>query len=180
MTKEQRLLYFALDAMTVISVGAATNALVIRNEGIQFPDGTVQTTAAGLPRRTVYLTSTLVTGNMARDQCTEPGFHMASMWEIGNWATLVEYAEDAVGALSENNSLIDLGDRLPAGKVGWVRTGADFSGSSTSGTGNCFKRGSTSQNGTTVSPDASWAGTQQSLFPNWRAGFASCSASSWR
>jgi hypothetical protein len=104
MMNERRLLYFALGAMTVISVGAATDALVMRNEGIQYPDGTVQTTAAGLPRRMVYLTSTLVTGNMARDQCTEPGFHMASMWEIANWATL-EYAKDVGGALS--------GEQLP-------------------------------------------------------------------
>jgi hypothetical protein len=51
--RERRSLYFALGVMTVVSLGAVTNQLapsanplVLRDEGIQFPDGTIQRTAA--------------------------------------------------------------------------------------------------------------------------------------
>jgi hypothetical protein len=50
--KERRFLYFALGVAAVVSVGAVTNqvvsspgALGLSDDGIRFPDGTVQTTA---------------------------------------------------------------------------------------------------------------------------------------
>jgi hypothetical protein len=46
--KENRILYFALGVLTVVSIGAVS----LHNEGIEFPDGSFQATAATLTAAT--------------------------------------------------------------------------------------------------------------------------------
>ena len=89
--KQSRWLYFALGVTTVISLGGVVNqvssaardsGVILGNDGIRFPDGSLQTTAASPDsRRAFYLTSSTHQGNAPLNACA-PGFHFASMWEI--------------------------------------------------------------------------------------------------
>lgn len=134
---EKRWLYFALGVTTVISVGAVTNKLApavpagvaLSDTGITFPDGTVQTTAAGPvdPRRAFYATATKYQGGDADGSDGDgagvcaPGFHFASLWEIFDVSTL-RYATDAEGGGGVWRT-DDSGHGPPVGAVGWARTG---------------------------------------------------------
>lgn len=136
----------------------------LNDMGIEFPDGTMQTTAAGGDtRRAFYLTGDFFPfdGDFVLDQCAA-GFHMASLWEIHD-ASGLRYATDAeVGASVHVRD--DSGSGPPAGVLGWIRTGGDSSIAAVEGEGNCFAW-------TSDGPDG--FGTVVQLAPNWGASTAS-------
>ena len=135
---DKRWLYFALGVTTALSLGAVTNQLVpltttgvaLSDQGIIFPDGTVQTTAAPRDSRLAfYLTKTQQTGGSADSACAS-GFHFASIWEIQDVSNLrydgargVRYADSGAGP--------------PTNRWGWVRTGKGAIVSDTPGAANC-------------------------------------------
>ena len=91
---EKRVLYFALGVLAVVAVG---QAMAVRNDGLEFPDGSIQVTAAVAQAKTkVYLTDALHTGSTALSACAT-GWHMASQWEIPD-PLVLEYDNDAIGA----------------------------------------------------------------------------------
>lgn len=142
--------------------------------GYMFPDGTVQTTAAAVtqPRR-VYLTDAAFPGNTALTACTEAGFHMASIWEVLEPASL-EYAKELTGAETD----LDLGEGLAAGRAGWIRTGAGISsGNPVAGQANCDAWTAGSGFGTTVLLGGNWTDISTGLFSPWRAATQDCSNS---
>ncbi len=166
----QTFLAGVVGASTVVVLMGATNPLVLRNDGIQFPDGSVQTTAAGASR-SVYLTDAAVLGSGALAACVEPGFHMASIWEISKPASLV-YAQNVATAETDD---VDLGGGLPAGLSGWLRTGSfSYSISAEPGVNNCEIWTSNSGNGTIAWLNAFWPdGSSGGEVPGWRfQGFA--------
>ena len=97
---------------------------------------------------------TTYNGAQARDAC-EPGYHMASLWEILDPSALKYDA-----SLGYQND--DSGQGPPAGYVGWVRTGWSSDNSSTAGLGNCnnWSSNSNSDYGTYVSLPGDWAAVQ--------------------
>ena len=83
-------------------------------------------------RRIFYLTNLNYPTNQTLTACGA-GYHMASLWEIINVTNLVyEYDNPAA------HTRADSGYGPPSGWYGWVRTGYDSSGSSTTGSGNCL------------------------------------------
>lgn len=124
--KEKRLLYFALGILSVVGIGQATS---IRNDGLQFPDGSVQTTAAAT--RSFFLTKDPFSGSMASSAAAcGAGYHMASIWEIFDVSNL-RYASELPNAAAGEDGPI------PALIAGWIRTGGSLSTANTIGEGNC-------------------------------------------
>lgn len=128
----------------------AAGQLELRNDGVRFPDGSVQTTAAPRdPRRAFYLTPTTRLGNAAAGACAA-GFHFASMWEVlGVPGLRYDSARGFVQA--------DSGQGPPSGVFGWMRTGgpaagdqAQFAAKGDGGTTNCdaWTSGAATRNGT--------------------------------
>ena len=158
-------------ALVVVALLAATGPLTLRDDGVQFPDGTVQTTAATVaqPRR-VYLTDAAFPGNTPLTACTEAGFHMASIWEIQNPASL-EYAKELASAETQ----LDLGEGLAAGRRGWIRTGSGITnGTNIAGADNCDAWTSTAGGGTTVLLGGNWTDISTGLFSPWRPEARDC------
>ena len=83
-------------------------------------------------RKIFYLTDQNYSTNQALTACSA-GYHMASLWEILNVTNLV-YEYDNPAAYTKADS----GYGPPSNWYGWVRTGYDSSGSSTTGRGNCL------------------------------------------
>src|SRR5262245_44541309 len=79
--------------------------------------------------KTFYVTVDTFQGNQALTAC-DPGFHMASLWEIHNTCNL---SYDAARGLTRDDS----GDGPPSAGSGWVRTGSSASGYSSAGMGHC-------------------------------------------
>jgi hypothetical protein len=166
---------FALGVLTVVSLGAVS----LSNEGVIFPDGTVQTTAAPSDfRRAFYLTMDQFTGDQADGAgvCAD-GFHFASVWEILDVSSL--RWDTARGP-----SNLDSGEGPPVDWYGWVRTGDGYPDVVTSGTGkaNCFMSvpwdtDSPSFDGTWIAlpaaDDLAWSATPTRISP-WVAGVAPC------
>ena len=160
---DHRLLYFVLGVLTVVGLGA----LGLRSDGIEFPDGTVQTTAASAdPRRAFYLTQSRSDGASPLTACAL-GFHMASLWEIHDVSTL-RYATEEPDALSHADS----GVGPPANNTGWVRTGWVANVDTTTGRGNCdaWTSNDAAHWGSTVSLKIDW------VFPvaPWEPGVRRC------
>ena len=108
----------ALGALVVLLTAGAASPMVMRSDGLQFPDGTVQTTAAQSdPRRAFYLTNSRWDGASAPGACAD-GFHMASLWEILD-PTDLRYATE----VSDKKRNSDSGFGPPAREAGWIRTG---------------------------------------------------------
>lgn len=120
-----------LALVTLLCLLAATPApagdLVLRDGGIVFADGSVQTTAAR-PRK-FFKTRSPVFGGGALTACGG-GFHMASVWELASLAGL-QY--DTV----RGDDLADSGAGPPAQGAGWIRTGGTASAADSAGVGNC-------------------------------------------
>jgi len=141
--REKSLLYFALGVTAVLSLGAtanqvsrgSTSGVAIGDNGITFPDGSVQTTAASAdPRRVFYLTDSFHQGNAALMACAA-GFHMASMWEILDVSNL-RYATDAEGN-GDVFHLVGAAVGPPIEEFGWVRTGGASFNLDVVGLSNC-------------------------------------------
>lgn len=121
--RKRPLLYFAFGILFTISIFAMT----IRSDGIQFPDGSVLTTAEN--RKLFYLTnSSFWVGNNAPVACdTDAGFHMASLWEILD-VTQLRYATNE--DLSEGYAVFSPDDGSQGPPVdtgsarGWIKNGA--------------------------------------------------------
>jgi hypothetical protein len=150
---ERPLLYFALGILVTTSIGATMN---LRSDGIEFPDGTVQTSAD--TRRAFYLAddpTLLWTGATARDAC-DGGFHMASLWEILDPADLRYISDDELTAGHFAKRTSDSGVGPPSGEAGWIRTGYLNDSSSNAGWGNCNTWSQTSGNGSRAALNFCW------------------------
>jgi hypothetical protein len=151
---ERPLLYFALGILVTTSIGAIS----LRDDGIQFPDGSLQTSAD--TRRAFYLSdSSFWVGNNVHVACDD-GFHFASLWEILD-PTELRYVKDeelSEGFFAARNP--DSGDGPPAGLEGWIRTGATPAGGSTTddGEANCdaYTTNLSIRAGTTVQLNSCW------------------------
>jgi hypothetical protein len=151
-------------ALTVTVLMGATAGLGLRDDGIVFPDGSVQTTAAAAdPRRAFYLTNTPSDGSQALGACA-PGFHMASLWEIHDVSTL-RYATDEEGGTDVRRTG-DSGFGPPAaGDFGWVRTGHIENTAATEGLGNCSAWSTTDGSGTIAGLGSPWGNPSAVLAP---------------
>lgn len=111
---------------------AMATAVGLSNEGIQFPDGTTQTTAAANARpRALYLTREAWNGSQAAGPgVCEEGFHFASIWEVLDVSNL-RYDK------SRGLFTPDAGGGPLVSWWGWIRTGADVDASTTPGEANC-------------------------------------------
>ena len=122
----------ALVPMVLLS---ASNSLNLRDDGIQFPDGTVQTTAAGGKSvQGFYLTEATFPGAAALTACAS-GFHMASAWELGDLSNLQPV--DVPGAISGASGFDMNGYTPPTATPGWFRTGAPPVVANNPGVANC-------------------------------------------
>lgn len=162
---------FAVGALVVLATLGAATPMTLRSDGLQFPDGSVQTSAA--LRKTFYLSTTYEYGDTALTGC-DAGFHMASLWEILDVGSL-RYGTYR-GFLHD-----DSGYGPPTGSdaEGWIRTGAVVVLNTTEpGRASCSAWTSEVGSGTTVRLSDSWqplaAGTETGLEP-WRVGFRACS-----
>jgi hypothetical protein len=143
--------------VVILTLGAS---LGLGSDGIRFPDGTVQTTAAPAdPRRSYYLTGTTWTGANALLACTA-GYHTASLWEILDVSNL-RYASELQDARQREDS----GDGPPSGAEGWIRTGytnvsnpVDIGSAGDGGFRNCdaYTVGSSDADGTVVALNLCW------------------------
>jgi hypothetical protein len=115
----------------VVMLVMGQGPMTVRADGIQFPDGTVQTSAD--TRRSFYLTDDdLIEGQNALGAC-DTGFHMASLWEILDVSNL-RYASEQLDAYVASDS----GQGPPSGTFGWIRTGGpQDEGSADQGVANC-------------------------------------------
>jgi hypothetical protein len=131
--RKTQLLSFALGVATIASLGAATNQVLslqgqvtgLSNEGVIFPDGTMQTSAASAdPRRAFYLTESEVMGGATLTACAT-GFRMATAWELYDPSNL-RYASDSEGAGDVHREGTFPGPS--SGREGWIRVGYGESG----------------------------------------------------
>ncbi len=126
--KRHALLYFVLGVVTVVSLGAVS----LSGDGITFPDGSTQTTAApGDSRRAFYLTQATFTGDQVTGAgvCAD-GFHFASMWEIVDVSNLK-------WDVTRGSFTGDSGEGPIVSWWGWVRTGGGPDTGTTTGSANC-------------------------------------------
>jgi hypothetical protein len=128
--------------------------------------------AAYLPHsagRHFYLTSANYATNQVKTVCAA-GYHMASLWEILDVSNLV-YDYDHPAAYNKADS----GYGPPSNWYGWVRTGYDSSGSTTTGAGNCLNWTSTSSpnNGVSVRLSDTWETAPGDIF-TWDATSFGC------
>lgn len=147
----------AIGAVSVPILLGAASPLALRPDGIVFPDGTIQTTAAtNDTRRAFYLTNSSWDGASALSACTE-GFHMASQWEILDVSNL-RYAHE----ITDSSSNSDAGTGPPSDAPGWIRTGDNSGNAATAGGGNCnlWTNNSPEDHGTLTILENAWDGDQ--------------------
>ena len=119
-----------------------------------------------LPRQ-YYISFSTYSGANARSAC-DPGYHMASLWEILD-TTRLRY----------NTSLgytqADSGEGPPA-YSGWVRTGSDSGSTGSAGTSNCYAwtSNSSSHTGASVLLESDWNAGGGDVHV-WSTGGALCS-----
>ncbi len=122
--------------------------------------------------RLVYLTNTSYLTNVAKTACA-PGYHMASFWELSDISNLTY---DYTSPLAYTKADSSYGP--PSGWYGWVRTGYDSSGSSTTGTGNCLNwtTADLANSGVAVRLSTAWETAPGDIGP-WDATSFTCSFS---
>jgi len=158
-----------------LTVSVLMGAVTLNDDGIQFPDGTFQTTAAATDvRKAFYLTLAKFNGYPSatvgpREACAQ-GFHMASLWEIYDVSNL-RYATDAEAG-GDVLRRGDSGQGPPSATSGWIRTGNVSDDTSIGGEGNC-NAWETDGWGTIVRLQGTWH--QNSPIERWEALFSSCS-----
>lgn len=167
MAIKSRFLGAAVVGMAALAVFGGN--LAVQPDGIVFPDGTLQETAAPAdPRRGFYLTQFAVYGDQPLAACA-PGYHFASLFEILEVSNL-RYAEEHTAARVTGDS----GAGPPSGLYGWVRTGQDGNpGLTDPGFANCgvsatgpdlaWATRSAAEMGTRVRLEAVWEDQGQSL-----------------
>jgi hypothetical protein len=119
--------------------------------------------------RHFYLTDTSYATNQVKTACAA-GYHTASLWEILDVSNLVyDYDHPAAHNKADN------GYGPPTYWHGWVRTGWDSSGSSSTGTGNCLNWTSTSSAnyGVSVRLSRTWETAPGDIF-TWDANSFTC------
>lgn len=138
-------------AIAVILLLGVASPLVLRTDGIQFPDGSVQTTAAGATK-SFYVTESNWDGASAEAACAD-GFHMAALWEIFHFS-LLHYANEVPDARRN----LDSGLGPPAGYLGWIQTGLNSNTHEEAGEANCglWNSNSSDDFGTTVNLESFW------------------------
>ena len=147
--------------MVVVLMGQApsTGRMTIRDDGLEFPDGTVQTTAASTdPRRSFYVTSSHWDGASVFSACAD-GYHFASFWEIADVSTL-RYATEVDDATQWNS--FDQGP--PTAIRGWVHTGYPGSVGNAAGIATCniWNSNDPDHYGTTIRLEELWGDAQPS------------------
>lgn len=156
----------ALGGLIVLFLGAAV-PMAIRSDGIQFTDGTVQTTAS--VTRTFYLTEQAHLGSTAAGAC-DTGYHFASLWEIHDVSNLRYRSSGGVVQA-------DSGDGPPSSAVGWIRTGFIGYSNDHPGKANCdvWKSFSEEEFGSVVHLESTWDGTAAaSEISPWGGGTFAC------
>lgn len=122
---------FGLGAIVVTFTLGLASPLILRSDGLQFPDGTIQTTAASPDsRKAFYLTHSFHAGGATTVACAN-GFHMASLWEIFDVSNL-RYAREQPDAKAYTDS-----GQGPPVAIGWIRTGGFSDVENVPGSGNC-------------------------------------------
>ena len=121
-------------------------------------------------RKKFYLTPEVVTGAGALTAC-QPGYHMASLWEIFNPSVLVY--DNRFGFMSD-----DSGAGPPTTADGWVRTGYDASVLSSPGIGNCnlWTASDGVAFGSSASLSQAWATDPPNATHPWKAGANPCNS----
>jgi hypothetical protein len=127
-------------------------------------------TAAASGTRQFYLTQSMHDGGTADGAC-EPGYHLASMWEVLDPSHLT-YNTDL--GLTD----MDSGQGPPSDPAGWIRNGGSTSGA-TAGYANCqgYTTNAPAEQGTTVWLDTTWDGSAADLHV-WEASTWSCGSTS--
>ena len=167
--RERAALYFALGVASTITIGAITDRMAIGNDGLHFPDGTVQTSAAA-ERRSFYLSTVGVQGDSVKTACAA-GYHAASLWEILDPTTL-RYNK----TLGFNRD--DSGFGPPTNRFGWVRTGYDSWTEQEPGQSNCGNWSTTAGHGTIIYlPYFDWDRLGALQYAPWGGATSSCSSS---
>ena len=138
--------------VTLSGLASAQNPMTLTNDGLTFPDGSTQNTAATSATRLYYLSDTNYISSEALTACGS-GYHLASMWEIFDPSNLV-YAFSHPDAHTKSDS----GAGPPSGWYGRVRTGAPASSVDSAGDGNCsnWTSDSGSDYGTSVRLKRAW------------------------
>jgi hypothetical protein len=128
-------------------------------------------TAGRATPRSFYLTTTTHLGNAATTACAA-GFHMASMWEIHDVATL-QY--DTTRGFSATDS----GSGAPASVAGWIRTGVPSFTNTVPGNANCnaWTSSNAAHNGTRINLQPQWSEPADFTAP-WDATVQACGTSS--
>lgn len=130
--------------------------------------------ARPLQARLYYMSTDFFQGNQTLTAC-EPGFHMASLWEIFNFSVLTY--DTSRGIVSP-----DSGFGPPSSLFGWIRTGfGSFSTTGNPGQDNCnvWTSNSASHNGSVASPVSPWVNESvagQALVLPWRGLISTCNA----
>jgi len=129
---ERPLLYFALGALGATCIGA----LALNSEGIVFPDGSVQSSAA--KRKVYYLTESEFFGNQAPFACdVSGGFHFANFFEIADSGAMRYAKQEELSVGFYLHEKDDSGDGPPLEEWGYVRTGGDSVAAFELGSSNC-------------------------------------------
>jgi hypothetical protein len=133
-------------ALGLCGVLATSGNLALGNGAITFPDGSVQSTAAA-GRRAYYQTFSGFAGGLATIAC-DPGFHMASIWELESLAGL-RYDT------TRGRTAADSGEGPPI-FAAWIRTGTSDKVSGGPGIANCdaWTTSSSGASGTVAGLDA--------------------------
>jgi hypothetical protein len=130
------------------------------------PAGIINAQSEG---RYFYLTDQSYSPNQALTACSA-GYHMASLWEILDVSSLIyDFGHPAA------HTKADSGYGPPSNWHGWVRTGYDSSGSSTTGSGNCLSWTSNdpAQYGVSVRLSINWETAPGDIFA-WDANSFPC------
>ena len=120
--------------------------------------------------RSFYLSKNVVQGNQALTAC-QPGYHMASLYEIIDPSNLTY--NTALGRTSD-----DSGSGPPDNTGGWIRTGFSSSHDTTPGQGNCdaWTSNSVSDHGAAGGLNADWASSATVSGPWSIGGATTCSS----
>ena len=165
------------DLATLLTLGLLATCLVAYlawgHQGASAASPEAPRAVSSTTMRQFYLTpDAAYTGATALTAC-DPGYHMASLWEILDPSSL-KYNTDK-GYTDD-----DSGQGAPLGPAGWIRTGGSSTSSSTAGYASChaWTRGDSGDHGSVVWLSGPWTGDPIDIHV-WDAGVATCDAAYW-